>query len=70
MEVGCARSGDDGLGLDLGGAVAPLVFGYILDQGAPRGIFYLGVALMLLSLLIAVAASAAGRRQAPAPAAE
>lgn len=45
-------------GLSVGGAVTPILFGWILDQGAPQAIFYLLAAFML----IAVMAIVAGRR--------
>ena len=58
------------IGLDVGGALAPLLFGWILDQGAPRAMFFIGAGFMLVSLLIAVAASNVGRRRVLAGAAE
>ena len=53
------------VGLDVGGAGAPLLYGWILDQGAPAGVFLLAAAMMLLSLLAALAA-ARSRARAPA----
>jgi MFS family permease len=52
------------VGLDVGGAGAPLLYGWILDQGAPAGVFLGAAAMMLLSLLAALAA-ARSRARAP-----
>jgi FSR family fosmidomycin resistance protein-like MFS transporter len=53
------------VGLDVGSAGAPLLYGWILDQGAPAGVFLAAGAMMLLSLLAALAA-ARSRARAPA----
>ena len=45
-------------GLSVGGAVTPILFGWIIDQGAPQAIFY----LLATFMLIAVMAIVAGRR--------
>jgi len=52
------------VGLDVGGAGAPLMYGWILDQGAPAGVFLAAGTMMLLSLLAALAA-ARSRARAP-----
>jgi FSR family fosmidomycin resistance protein-like MFS transporter len=52
------------VGLDVGGAGAPLLYGWILDQGAPAGVFLAAGTMMLLSLLAALAA-ARSRARAP-----
>jgi MFS family permease len=57
-------------GLDVGGALAPLLFGWIIDQGAPKGIFLLTALFMLTSLAAAVGAARLARRLRPALAAE
>jgi len=53
------------VGLDVGGAGAPLLYGWILDQGAPAGVF-LGAATMMLVSLLAALAAARSRTRAPA----
>jgi len=56
-------------GLDVGGALAPLIFGWILDMGAPRGVFLGAAAMMMVSLLAALgAARFRPRAAAPSPA--
>ena len=57
-------------GLDVGGAVAPLLFGWIIDQGAPEGIFLLTALFMLTALAAAVGAARLAHRLRPALAAE
>jgi MFS family permease len=37
-------------GFNIGGIIAPLIFGMIMDGGAPRGVFYLVAATGLLTL--------------------
>jgi predicted MFS family arabinose efflux permease len=39
-------------GFNIGGIIAPLMFGYVMDAGHPRGVFYLVGALSLLAILI------------------
>jgi MFS family permease len=52
-------------GLDLGSLVAPPVYGWFLDHGAPRGMFVVIAAIMVVMILTVVQV---GRRaQAPAP---
>jgi len=38
-------------GFSLGGIVAPLMFGFLLDQGEPRLVFYVVAAFMVISLV-------------------
>ncbi len=42
-------------GLSVGGAVTPVLFGWIIDQGAPQAIFYLLAAFMLLGVMTVAA---------------
>jgi FSR family fosmidomycin resistance protein-like MFS transporter len=53
-------------GFNLGGIVAPLIFGWLMDQQHPRAVFLLVVACILLSL---VTVSTAPQRARPAVAA-
>ena len=39
-------------GFNIGGIIAPLMFGYVMDAGHPRGVFYLVGVLSLLAILI------------------
>ncbi|MBV8192020.1 MAG: MFS transporter, partial [Alphaproteobacteria bacterium] len=41
-------------GLNLGGMVAPLLYGFLMDQGQPRAIFMIVVAFIFLALATAV----------------
>ena len=47
-------------GFNLGGAVAPLAFGYLLDYGRPNLVFWLVAALMMISII--TVGTARGRR--------
>jgi MFS family permease len=38
-------------GFSLGGTFAPLLFGYLMDQGAPILVFYVVAGIMLVSLV-------------------
>jgi MFS family permease len=49
-------------GLDIGGAVAPLIVGVLLDHGKPRGVLLMTAGLLLLGILAIVA-----MRRRPAP---
>ena len=46
-------------GLNLGSAVTPLIFGWILDQGDPRWLFWLAASFMMLALGTVFATKAA-----------
>jgi MFS family permease len=52
-------------GLDLGSLVAPPVYGWFLDHEAPRGMFVVVAAIMVVMILTVVQV---GRRVAPSPA--
>jgi MFS family permease len=41
-------------GFNIAGVIGPLMFGYILDLGAPRWVFGLSVILMLLTTVVAL----------------
>ncbi|MDF7671440.1 MFS transporter [Orbaceae bacterium ESL0721] len=41
-------------GYNIGGAIGPLLFGYILDHGLPRGIFWSAVIFLSFTALIAI----------------
>ena len=54
-------------GFNISGVIGPLMFGYILDHGAPRWVFGLSVILMLLTTIVALIGDrgfAARRRRA------
>ena len=61
-------------GLDVGGVLAPLLFGYLIDQGGPAWVFLTAAALMMVALTAGLAASrfqrVAAAQPAEAPAAE
>jgi MFS family permease len=50
-------------GLDIGGAVAPLIVGYLLDHGEPRSVLLMTFGVLLLAILAVVAMR--HRRAAP-----
>jgi FSR family fosmidomycin resistance protein-like MFS transporter len=41
-------------GFNVGGAIGPLLFGWILDHGQPRWIFGAAVGFMLLTVMMAL----------------
>jgi len=41
-------------GFNIGGIIAPLMFGYVMDAGHPRAVFYLVCGLSLLAILILI----------------
>ena len=41
-------------GFNIGGIVAPLMYGTIMDQGAPRWVFALGAMFMIVSVLLSL----------------
>ena len=41
-------------GFNLGGIVSPLLFGWIMDQGAPHWVFGASVVFMVLTVLLAL----------------
>ena len=55
-------------GLDVGGALSPLLFGWILDQGWPATMFVAAAALMMVALAAGIAASHVRRPAAARPA--
>jgi len=57
-------------GLDVGGASAPLAFGWILDQGRPTLMFFAAAAIMMVTMITGLAASRVGRPAASPVAAE
>ncbi len=50
-------------GLDVGAAISPVLFGWILDHDMPRGIFVAGAAMMAVTLAAALAAGRTGGRR-------
>lgn len=57
-------------GLDVGSALAPLMFGLIVDGGLPSWVFWFTALFLLLSMVFAVAAAQVARRGHVAVAAE
>ncbi|MBO0712970.1 MAG: MFS transporter, partial [Acetobacteraceae bacterium] len=53
-------------GFNLGGTVGPILFGWIIDQGAPRGIFFGGFVFMVATVVLALAGDRRARRAEPA----
>jgi MFS family permease len=57
-------------GLDVGGALAPVLFGWIVDRGMPSWGFWFTAIFLLLCLVFAAGAAQVARRRQPAIAAE
>ena len=53
-------------GFNVGGIVAPLMFGYILDNGAPALVFWVAAGLALLTVPTVLITGSKGRRAASA----
>ena len=53
-------------GFNIGGTVGPILFGWIIDQGAPRGIFFGGFVFMVATVVLALAGDRRARRAEPA----
>ncbi len=51
-------------GFNIGGAVGPMLAGWIMDRGAPRWVFYSSVVFMALTVLLALAGDWRSRRRA------
>lgn len=51
-------------GFNIGGIVGPMLFGWLMDNGAPRAIFGVAVAFMLATALLAVLEERQSRRPA------
>ncbi len=51
-------------GFNIGGAVGPMLCGWIMDQGAPRWIFYSSAGFMTLTVLLALHTDWRSRRRA------
>ena len=47
------------MGMNVGGAAAPLLFGWVIDQDGGPVIFFLAAGAMMLALLAALAANSA-----------
>jgi len=58
------------IGLDVGGAAAPPIFGWMIDQGAPAAVFLGAAAMMMCALLAALGAARLRTRAATTGAAE
>jgi MFS family permease len=57
-------------GFNIGGMVGPLMFGYLMDRGAPQWVFHASVIVMVVTAAVALASDrrTARRRQCgPAP---
>ena len=54
-------------GFNLGGIVSPLLFGWIMDQSAPRWVFGASVVFMILTVLLALITERSPQRSSEAP---
>jgi predicted MFS family arabinose efflux permease len=48
-------------GFNIGGAIGPMLCGWIMDRGAPSGIFYAAATFMILTVLLALLTDRRGR---------
>jgi predicted MFS family arabinose efflux permease len=53
-------------GFNIGGIIGPLLFGYLMDHGSPRGIFFAAVAFMTITAVFAFLEGRRPRRQSAA----
>jgi FSR family fosmidomycin resistance protein-like MFS transporter len=56
-------------GFNIGGTVGPMIYGFLMDRGQPRGIFYTSVGFMILTILIVLMTERRGRQAVPVTAA-
>ena len=49
-------------GFNIGGTIGPMLAGWIMDQGAPRWVFYSSAVFMVMTVLLALAADLRARR--------
>jgi MFS family permease len=54
-------------GFNLGGIVSPLLFGWIMDQNAPRWVFGASVVFMILTVLLALLTERSAQQSSEAP---
>jgi FSR family fosmidomycin resistance protein-like MFS transporter len=52
-------------GFNVGGAVGPILGGWLMDNGAPRWIFYSSVCFMAITILMALFGDRRSRRRTP-----
>jgi MFS family permease len=52
-------------GFNIGGIIAPLIFGYVMDAGHPRWVFFLVCVMSLLAILTLVPSFLRSRAAAP-----
>ncbi len=50
-------------GFNIGGTVGPVLYGWLMDHGQPRAVFFVAVGFMLLTMLMALAGDRGGRRR-------
>ena len=53
-------------GISVGGSVTPILFGWIVDQGAPEWVFYTLAVFMLVGISVTMAGRRRGEARAPA----
>lgn len=51
-------------GFNIGGALGPVLYGWLMDHGQPRAVFLVAVGFMVLTMLLALAGDASRRRKA------
>jgi MFS family permease len=50
-------------GFNIGGALGPVLYGWLMDHGQPRAVFLVAVGFMVLTMLLALASDHGGRRR-------
>ena len=50
-------------GFNIGGALGPVLYGWLMDHGQPRAVFLVAVGFMVLTMLLALASDRGGRRR-------
>jgi MFS family permease len=54
-------------GLDLGGTLAPVLVGLLMDAGRPRAVFWIFALASLLAVMVALGVGAPPARRRPPP---
>ncbi len=55
-------------GFNIGGALGPVLYGWLMDHGRPRAVFLVAVGFMVLTMLLALAGGRGRRARAAAAA--
>ncbi len=54
-------------GFNIGGTIGPMMCGWIMDRGYPRGVFYISAGFMMLTVVVALLSELRSRRRTDLP---